>query len=84
MRLSVAAADLKKLKIREIYKRVKLWRIHILLYGIERANIRINEFRIFGSANLNVTAAQTLTRNGVRNSEIFIKLDERIRIYTDF
>jgi hypothetical protein len=84
MRLSVAAADLKKLKMREMYKRVKLWRIYILLNRIERANVRIDEFGIFGSANLNVTAAQTLIRNGIRNSEIFIELDERIRIYTDF
>jgi hypothetical protein len=33
---------------------------------------------------LNVIAAQTLTRNGVRNSEIIMKLDRRIRVYIDF
>jgi hypothetical protein len=75
MRSSVAAADLKELKMREIYKRIKLWRNYILLYGIKRANIRIDEFGIFGLINLNVTAIQTLTRNGVRNSGILIELD---------
>jgi hypothetical protein len=33
---------------------------------------------------LNVTAAQTLTRNGVRNPEIIIELDRRIRAYLIF
>jgi hypothetical protein len=57
VRSSVAAADLKKLKMRGMHKRVKLWKIYILLHGIERANVRIDEFGIFGSANLNVIAA---------------------------
>jgi hypothetical protein len=70
--------------MREMHKRVKLWRIHILLHGIKRANFRIDEFGIFGSANLNVTAIQTLIRNGIRNLGIFMESDERIRAYTDF
>jgi hypothetical protein len=52
--VAVAAADLENLKMRETYKEVKSWKNHILLHRIERANARINEFGIFGSANLNI------------------------------
>jgi hypothetical protein len=33
---------------------------------------------------LNVIAAQTLTRNDIRNLEIIMELNRRIRVYIDF
>jgi hypothetical protein len=62
----MAAADLRNLRMRETHKKVKSWKNHILLHEIERANDRINEFGILGSANLNIITAQTLIRNGIR------------------